>query len=98
MLDNDLRRIFSGDSRDRSRETASSFLRRIGREIEPAIAEGTGVHAYTVAHLLDLMIERAGHLKLRRNGSQLQTKQHVMIMLTAQTVNVVHTGYHRIPL
>ena len=42
--------------------------------------------------------ERAAQLKLRVDGSQEHTKRQVMIMLTVQTMNVVHSGYHRITL
>jgi hypothetical protein len=44
------------------------------------------------------MIERAGQLKLRVNGSREHAKRETMIMLTVQTMNVVHSGYHRISL
>ena len=97
-LDNDLRRIFSSEPRFRSRETAASFLRRIGREIEPLVADGTGVHGYAIDHVRELMIERAGQLKLRVTGSQEQAKRQVMIVLTVQTMNVINSGYHRIAL
>ena len=97
-LDNDLRRIFSSEPRYRTRQTAASFLRRISREIEPLVADATGVHGYAIGHLLELMIERAGQLKLRLSGSQEHAKRQVMIMLTVQTMHVVHSGYHRITL
>ncbi len=97
-LDNDLRRIFSSEARYRSRETAASFLRRIGREIFPLVAEGTGVHGYAIDHVLELMIERAGQLKLRLAGREEHVKREVMIMLTVQTMNVIHSGYQRIAL
>ena len=44
------------------------------------------------------MIERAGQLKLRMTGGREQIRREVMIMLTVQTMNVVHSGYHRIAL
>ena len=97
-LDNDLRRIFSHEQRYRSHETAASFLRRIRREIEPLVADATGVHGYAIDHVLELMIERAGQLRLRVAGGQEHSKRQVMIMLTVQTMNVVHAGYHRISL
>src|SRR5258708_10575002 len=97
-LDNDLRRIFSHEPRYRSRQTAASFLRRIGREVEQLIGEATGVHRYAIGHVLELMIERAGQLKLRVVGREEQVKRQVMIMLTVQTMNVIHSGYQRIAL
>jgi hypothetical protein len=97
-LDNDLRRIFSTERRHRSRATAASFLRRIRRELEQLVAEGTGVHRYAIGHVLELMIDRAGQLKLHVAGQEEHAKRQVMIMLTVQTMNVVHSGYQRIAL
>src|SRR5205809_1770379 len=97
-LDNDLRRIFSQEPRYRSRQTAASFLRRMGREVETLVGEATGVHGYAIGHVLELMIERAGQLKLRVVGREEQVKRQVMIMLTVQTINLIHSGYQRIAL
>jgi hypothetical protein len=44
------------------------------------------------------MIERAGQLKLRVTSHQEHAKLQVIIMLTVQTMNVVHSGYQRIAL
>jgi hypothetical protein len=62
------------------------------------VAEGTGVHQYTINHLLQDMIERSKKLKLRLPVSQAEAKRKVLIALTVQTMNVVHSGYHRIAL
>ena len=97
-LDADLRRIFSNDPRHKSRRTAASFLRSIKREVEQLVADGTSVHKYAIDHVFELMIERAVQLKLRVTGSREQARREVMIMLTVQTMNVVHSGYHRIAL
>jgi hypothetical protein len=92
-----LRRIFSSE-RTRSRATAAAFLRATKRDVEQLVGDGTGVHKYAIDHVYQLMIERAGQLKLRLNGGREQAKREVMIMLTVQTMNVVHEGYHRISL
>ncbi len=97
-LDADLRRIFSAEPRPKSRITAVSFLRSIKREAEQLVGDGTGVHKYAIDHVYELMIERAGQLKLRFTGNSEQAKRETMIMLTVQTMNVIHSGYHRISL
>ena len=97
-LDNDLRRIFSNEPRHRMRETAASFLRRVGPEIQQLVSEGTGVHGYAIDHVLELMTERAAQLKLRVVSREEQLKRHLMVMVTVQTMNVVHSGYYRIAL
>lgn len=97
-LDADLRRIFSTDPRHKARVTAVSFLRSIKREVEELVAEGTGVHKYAIDHVFGLMIERAGQLRLRLARNRQHAYRDVMIMLTVQTMNVVHTGYHPVTL
>jgi len=51
-----------------------------------------------IDHVLELMVERAAQLKLRVVGREELVKRHLMIMLTVQTMNVVHSGYYRIAL
>jgi hypothetical protein len=96
--DRDLQRIFSQDSRHDARPTAASFLRAIRADLCLSVAEGTGVHQYTINHLLQDMIERCRRLKLRLPAGQARAKRDVLIALTVQTMNVVHSGYHRIAL
>ncbi len=96
FYDRDLRRIFSQDARHLARPTASSFLRRIRRELCHRVAQGTGVHQYTINHVLQHMIERSRELKLRVGVAESHAKGQLLIMLTVQTMNVVHSGYYRI--
>jgi hypothetical protein len=96
--DRDLLRIFSQDQRYALRHSAASFLRAYRAELCETVAEGTGVHQYTINHLLQDMIERSKKLKLRLPVSQAEAKRKVLIALTVQTMNVVHSGYHRIAL
>jgi len=62
------------------------------------VASGTGVHQYTLSQLLANMIERCKLLRLRLTGPERRAGQQALVMLTVQAMNVVHTGYHRIPL
>jgi hypothetical protein len=96
--DKDLGRIFSQEPQHARRPTAASLLRRFRGELRHVVAEGTGVHHYTVDHLLENMIDRCRELKLRVATKESYAKQQSMIMLTVQTMNVVHAGYHRIAL
>ena len=96
--DRDLSRVFAAHPHAATRPTAASFLRRFRRELCHAVAEGTGVHHYAVDQILEYMIGRSKELKLRLTGTQEQTRRQVLIMLTVQTMNGVHQGYHRIAL
>src|SRR5882724_6640361 len=65
VYDRDLRRIFSDDPKHSTRPSAASFIRSVRREVRQIVAEGTGVHQYTIDHVLENMIDRCKELKLR---------------------------------
>jgi hypothetical protein len=96
--DKDLRSIFTAERSAAGRLSAASFLRRYRRELCHAVAEGTGVHHYAVDQIYGFMIGRAKEMKLRLADSPEQTRRQVLVMLTVQTMNGLHQGYHRIAL
>ncbi len=98
VYDKDLRRIFSDDGLFKKRPTAASFLRDFRPELRELVAEGTGVHQYTINHVLQHMIERCKELRLRLTLPETEAKQKSMVMLTVQIMNVIHSGYHRVAL
>jgi hypothetical protein len=98
FYDRDLNRIFLQDSFSSTREMAASFIRRLRTELCDTVGEWTGVHKYTIDHIVELMIDRCKELKLRVPVAKNRAKQQLIIVLTVQTMNVVHSGYHRIPL
>jgi hypothetical protein len=71
-------------------------LRSVQREVRQIVAEGTGVHQYTIDHVLENMIDRCKDLKLRLVLPPREARRRVMIALTVQVMNVLHSGYHRI--
>jgi len=96
FYDHNLSPILSPKPRQVWSPTAAGFLRRVRQELCQVVAEGTGVHPYTINHVLQDMIERCQQLKLKMAVPENQAKRQVMIMLTVQTMNVVHSGYYRI--
>ena len=98
VYDRDLFRIFSDDPRLGSRPSAASFLRSVRREVRQIVAESTGVHQYTIDHVLENMIDRCKELKLRLATPLREARRRVMIILTVQVMNVLHSGYHRVAL
>jgi hypothetical protein len=96
--DRDLLRIFSSEPRHHLAPSAVSFLQQSRREICHEVAEGTGVHEYAIDQMLVHMTNRCRELGLRVGLSQEHAKQKVLVWLTAQTMNGIHTGYHRIAL
>ena len=98
FYDKDLRRIFSDEPRHVTCPSATGFLRRFRRELRHAVAEGTGVHHYTIDHVLKIIIERCRQLKLRVGAKEDHAKQQIMIVLTMHTMNIIHSGYYRVAL
>lgn len=96
--DQGLLRIFSTEPHHKTGASAVSFLRRHRREICHEVGEGTGVHEYAIDQMLLHLINRCRELKLRVNLSPENTKQKVLVWLTVQTINGIHSGYHRIAL
>jgi hypothetical protein len=96
VYDRDLLRIFSADPQNKSQPSAAGFLRSVRREVRQIVAEGTGVHQYTIDHVLENMIDRCKDLKLRVVTPKREARRRVMIVLTVQVMNVLHSGYHRI--
>lgn len=95
--DRALRRIFSSEPTD-SFLGAAGFLVRHRRMLCHEVAEGTGAHPYAIDQMLLRMINRCRELDLRVNLPQDRTCQMVLVALTAQTMNGIHSGYHRIAL
>ena len=93
--DRDLKRIFSAEKKYASRQSAVSFLRYYRAEVRRIVAEGTGVHSYSVDHVLKAIMDRAKELKLRTCYSKNRTKREVLILLTVHTMNIVHSGRFR---
>ena len=95
FYDRDLRRIFSDDPRYSIWPAAASFLRRYRNEFAKTVSRGTGVHAYTVYHVLDNIMDRAKELKLHLCSSEKFSRQEALILVTVHTMNIVHSGRYR---
>lgn len=98
IYDRDLRRLFSDYGVSGKGRSAAAFLRRIRPELRKAVARGTGEHSYTIEQVLNEMIVRCRELNLQLDRPEGQVKLEVAVLLSAQTINYLHSGYHRVPL
>jgi hypothetical protein len=96
--DRDLLRVFSTEPRRASSPTAVGFLRRHRRELCQEVADGTGVHPYAINQMYAHLMNRCRELKLHVGLTPEHTRRRALVLLTAQTMNGVHAGYHRIAL
>jgi hypothetical protein len=92
-----LYRVFSHEARQ-SHPSAAQFLRHHRDEISHIVARGTGVHHYTINHIVKHMIVRCREQNLRVTIPEAEARQLILVTLTMQVMQVLRTGYHRIPL
>ena len=92
-----LYRVFSPGTRQ-STPSAAQFLRHYRQEISDIVARGTGVHHFTVNHIVRHMIVRCREQNLRVALPEKEARQLIVVTLTMQVMQVLRTGYHRIPL
>jgi len=91
-------RVFSAEPRHNPLPSAAQFLRHIRRDVCDVVARGTGVHHYTINHIVRHMIVRCRELELRLTIPEEEARQLMIVTLTMQVMQVLRTGYHRIPL
>ena len=70
----------------------------VRREICEIVARGTGVHHYTINHIVKHMIVRSRVLNLRLTIPEKEARELTVVALTMQLMQILRTGYHRIPL
>jgi hypothetical protein len=87
--DEDLLRLFSNAARDRTHESAASFLRRHRRGIRRVVSKWTGEYQFTLDAVLGDMIGRCRVLKLRIVGQEQQLLTDFMVLLTARTMEFI---------
>jgi hypothetical protein len=97
-FERNLYRVFSAEPRHINYPSAAHFLRRIRKDLSQVVAQGTGVHPYTVNHVVRHMVARSRELKLRLSLPEDEARQLSMVTLTMQIMEVLRAGYHRIPL
>jgi hypothetical protein len=96
--DQDMRRIFSDEPANADEPRATRYLRQVRSILRTRIADGTGVHAYTIDQLLRQMIARAQSLGLRVVDPPEVTMQKLLVMLTMQVAGVVREGVPKVAL
>lgn len=98
FYDRDLRRLFSDSPEHADGELAERLLRRHRKSIRALVARWTGEYQYRIDQVLKEMLRRCKELKLRVRKSEEETRLEAVILLTVQTMNYLHSGYHQIAL
>jgi len=98
FYDRDLRRLFTERADDPAAEPAAKFLRKHSAHLRRLVAEWTGAYQYTINEVLKEMIDRCDELNLCVTRPHDDAKVQALVMLTVQTMNHLHSGYHRLAI
>ena len=95
IYDRELRRIFSDDPKHGRSMAASMFLRRNRASIRDVVSQWTGEYQLTLDAVFDDMIGRCRELQLRAVGSKRELVMHFSVLLTAKTMDSLHSPSRR---
>jgi len=96
VYDEDLLRVFT-DAKGRH-ESAARFLGREGPDLRRRIARATGSYQYTIGRVLRDITARARELRLRLRAGEAETRLELAVVLTAQVMEHMAHGRHRVVL
>ena len=94
--DRDLRWLFSDRPHHLRRPPAAPMLDRLRPVVREIVAGWTGQYQYTLDSVLRDMVDRCRELGLRAHDPEEVVKLETVSMLTAQTMNYLHSGKHRL--
>jgi hypothetical protein len=98
FYDRDLHRVFTPAVAGSTQMKAAPFIARVRRELRRGVAEWTGAYQYTIDQVIEDIIHRCQQLDLRLARGEEQAKIDLIIMLTVQVMNYLHSGRHRVAL
>lgn len=96
-FDNELKKIFTEEKKLKS-ISAEKFLKTVRRSIRKNISDVLDVPQYTIDQLIRELIIRSIKLNLQLKLKKEEATEKLIIIITAQIINLIHTGYYRIPL
>ena len=96
FYDKDICVLFSAHSDFKKNKSAAQFIRGKKRYLRSVVSYWTGIYQYTIDKVLDAIIERCIHLDLKLIVSEEATLQQLVVLLTVQTMNYLHSGRHRV--
>ncbi len=97
-LDPLLFRLFSNSPEYKKKKLASQFIRGERKLIRDQVARWTGQYKYTIDQMLQEVIVSCQEKKLRLTKSERETRLDLVGMLTAQTLNYINSGHHKIAM
>jgi len=97
-LDPLILRLFTRTPTRKTQKKAATFIRQEKKMISKLVARWTGQYQYTIDLILKEVIVSCQEKKLYLTRSEKETRMDLVGMLTAQTLNYISSGNHRIPM
>lgn len=89
-------RLFTNNPNLGSKEKASSFIRKIKKDVMRSVSPWTGAYQYTINQVLQELIDRSQELSLRLRFSHEDSKNQFISMLSVITLEYIQSGHHKI--
>ncbi|HZW39187.1 MAG: putative zinc-binding metallopeptidase [Syntrophothermus sp.] len=96
-FDEELKKIFT-ITENKNSLSAERFLKSVRKNIRKNISEVLDIPQYTIDQLIRELIIRSIKLNLQLKLKKEEAFEKLIIIITAQLINLIHTGYYRIPL
>jgi hypothetical protein len=96
-FDVELRKIFT-EKDGGGALPADKLLKKIRTGTRKTISEILDVPQYTIDQLLNELIKRSIRLNLHLKLSEEEAAKRILVIITAQIINLMNSGYYRIPL
>jgi hypothetical protein len=93
--DRELLRIFAPEAGHRRARPAAAFIRHNRAKIRRLVSKWTGEYQLTLDAVIDEMVARCQQLNLRAVGSERQMRLDLTVLLTARTVQSLHSRSRR---
>lgn len=75
---------------------ASTFIRKIKKDVRKSVSPWTGAYQYTINEILEEVTNRCDELNLKLKFPFEQSKNQFISMLSVVTIEYIHQGSHRI--
>lgn len=95
IYDVHLFKIFSNDPEHDGNMKASSFIKKVRKDVRRAVAPWTGTYQYNIVQLVDEIVEQAGDLGLHLRFGFDDTKNQFISMITLVALEYIHSGNHK---
>lgn len=96
VFDVHLLKLFTNNSDLAINMKASSFIKKIKKDVRKSVSPWTGAYQYTINEILNEVIERCERLDLKLKLPFEQSKLQFISMLSVVTIEYIHSGDHRL--